>query len=136
MSPRLKAFMREYLPVWYLAVAADWLQGPYVYALYEAYGYSGEEIAQLFVAGFGSSMLFGTFLGSLADSWGRKRSCLLYCAMYILSCLTKHYKNYLVLMLGRVTGGIATSILFSGFETWMVVKSKRASPQPHQNVTA
>mmetsp|Transcript_3599 Transcript_3599/g.9058 ORF Transcript_3599/g.9058 Transcript_3599/m.9058 type:complete len:486 (-) Transcript_3599:121-1578(-) len=120
LCPRFKAFMYEYLSVWYLAVAADWLQGPYVYALYEAYGYSGQEIAQLFVAGFGSSMIFGTFVGSLADSWGRKRSCLLYCVLYIISCLTKHYNNYLVLMFGRVTGGIATSILFSGFETWMV----------------
>eukprot|EP00971_Amphidinium_carterae_P217813 4323861-Amphidinium_carterae.1 len=41
---RFKAFMYEYLSVWYLAVAADWLQGPYVYALYEAYGYSGQEL--------------------------------------------------------------------------------------------
>mmetsp|Transcript_64099 Transcript_64099/g.119169 ORF Transcript_64099/g.119169 Transcript_64099/m.119169 type:complete len:482 (+) Transcript_64099:89-1534(+) len=120
LCPRFKSFMNEYLSVWYLAVAADWLQGPYVYALYEAYGYTGQEIAQLFVAGFGSSMVFGTFVGSLADSWGRKRSCLLYCVLYIISCITKHYNNYMVLMFGRVTGGIATSILFSGFETWMV----------------
>jgi hypothetical protein len=45
----------------------DWLQGPYVYALYEHYGYSPAQIGQLFIAGFGSSMLFGTFVGALAD---------------------------------------------------------------------
>ena len=43
----------------------------------------------LFVAGFGSSMFFGTFIGSLADRLGRKRFCLLYAALYIASCLTK-----------------------------------------------
>jgi hypothetical protein len=47
---------------------ADWLQGPYVYALYESYGYDSSDIAKLFITGFGSSMIFGTFVGSLADS--------------------------------------------------------------------
>lgn len=46
---------------------ADWLQGPYVYALYESYGFGIKEIAELFVAGFGSSMIFGTIVGGLAD---------------------------------------------------------------------
>jgi len=47
--------------------AGDWLQGPYVYYLYSTYGYGKGEIGQLFIAGFGSSMLFGTIVGSLAD---------------------------------------------------------------------
>lgn len=120
MTPEFKKFMWTYLTVWYIAVAADWLQGPYVYALYAAYGFPSHKIAELFVAGFGASMVFGTFVGSLADSWGRKRCCILYCILYILSCMTKHFNNYGILMVGRVTGGIATSLLFSCFETWMV----------------
>merc|ERR1719215_2125871 len=44
----------------------------------------------------------------------------MYCVLYILSCMTKHFKHYGILMLGRVTGGIATSMLFSCFECWMV----------------
>lgn len=38
-----------------------------MYALYELYGYSPKQIGQLFIAGFGSSLVFGTFIGSLAD---------------------------------------------------------------------
>ena len=34
-------------------------------------------------AGFGSSMVFGTFIGSLADKMGRKNFCILYAAFYI-----------------------------------------------------
>jgi len=120
LTPEFKSFMWTYLIVWYIAVAADWLQGPYVYALYAAYGFPGHEIAQLFVAGFGASMVFGTFVGSLADVWGRKRCSILYCVLYIVSCCTKHSNDYWILIAGRVTGGIATSILFSCFETWMV----------------
>ncbi len=47
--------------------AGDWLQGPYVYALYEHYGFKVGDIGRLFIAGFGSSMIFGTIVGSLAD---------------------------------------------------------------------
>lgn len=48
-------------------VAGDWLQGPYVYALYQYYGFDVKDIGRLFIAGFGSSMIFGTIVGSLAD---------------------------------------------------------------------
>jgi len=109
-----------YLAVWYTCVAGDWLQGPYVYALYDAYGFSRHEISHLFVAGFGASMVVGTFVGSLADKIGRKRGCQLYCVLYIASCMTKHFASYWILMVGRITGGIATSLLFSGFESWLV----------------
>ncbi len=45
----------------------DWLQGPHVYALYQSYNMTKHEIEILFIAGFGSSMLFGTIVGSFAD---------------------------------------------------------------------
>lgn len=48
-------------------LASDWLQGPYVYALYESYGFEKKDIGVLFIAGFLSSAVFGTFVGSLAD---------------------------------------------------------------------
>lgn len=120
MSDEQSGLAKSYLAVWYICVAGDWLQGPYVYALYDAYGFPRSEIAQLFVAGFGASMVFGTFVGSWTDTIGRKRACQLYCILYILSCGTKHFNHYWVLMVGRITGGIATSLLFSAFESWLV----------------
>ncbi len=62
-----------------VVMASDWLQGPYVYALYKDYGFSKLAIGQLFVAGFSSSMIFGTFVGSLADKMGRRRLALFFC---------------------------------------------------------
>jgi MFS family permease len=118
-----KHLRRKYLIVYYLAMAGDWLQGPYVYALYSSYGIAHKDIAVLFVAGFGSSMVFGTFIGAMADSHGRKRSACLYASLYIASCCTKHFNNYWILMLGRILGGISTSILFSAFESWVVSES-------------
>ncbi|KAI1710571.1 sugar-tranasporter, 12 TM domain-containing protein [Ditylenchus destructor] len=63
---------KSYLTVYLLGVAGDWLQGPYVYALYEAYGMSKHQIELLFIAGFASSLVFGTFIGSIADKYGRR----------------------------------------------------------------
>ncbi len=51
---------------------------------------------------------------------GRKKAALLYVVTYTLSCFTKHSPDYWVLMVGRVLGGIATSLLFSAFESWVV----------------
>lgn len=119
------SYQFRYLFVWFLAITADWLQGPYVYALYASYGYTGPEIARLFVAGFGSSMLCGLFIGSVADAWGRKFCALLYCVLYLTACVTKHTDDYYLLMLGRVLGGAATSLLFSTFECWMVAEHRR-----------
>lgn len=114
------AFRTNYLVVYALMMAGDWLQGPYVYALYKHYGYGTGDIGKLFIAGFGSSMIFGTIVGSLADRYGRKLAGLTYVATYIASCITKHWSDYGVLMLGRFFGGIATSLLFTAFESWLV----------------
>eukprot|EP00933_Yihiella_yeosuensis_P074569 TRINITY_DN8352_c2_g1_i1.p1 TRINITY_DN8352_c2_g1~~TRINITY_DN8352_c2_g1_i1.p1 ORF type:complete len:519 (-),score=52.73 TRINITY_DN8352_c2_g1_i1:270-1826(-) len=115
-------FQATYLAVWSLCVGADWLQGPYVYALYQAYGYQKDDIAKLFLAGFGASAICSCFVGSFVDSFGRKRSCMAYCLLYMVSCFTKHFQSYWILMIGRITGGFATSLLFSSFECWMVAE--------------
>lgn len=95
-----------------------------------------------YIVGFGASVLFGTFMGPLADRFGRKRLCLVFCGVYSLCCLTKISPNFWWLFVGRFfgsfsnakfyinyskihsipffPGGISTSILFSTFEAWYV----------------
>lgn len=48
-----------------------------------------------------------------------------YCITYMLSCVTKHSSEYKILMLGRILGGIATSLLFSAFESWLVAEHNK-----------
>ena len=121
-SNAFKAFRNNYLVVYSLMMAGDWLQGPYVYALYQYYGYDRGAIGKLFIAGFGSSLVFGTLAGTLVDKHGRKAGGLAYVLTYTASCVTKHWSNYSVLMLGRLLGGVATSLLFSTFEAWLVAE--------------
>lgn len=115
-----RRFQRTFLTVYLMAQGADWLQGPHVYALFSSYGMTSKQINQLFVVGFGSSMVFGTVVGSFADKLGRKFNCILYGILYGVDCLAKHVPSYWVLMCGRFAGGMATSILFSAFESWVI----------------
>ncbi|KRY75203.1 Major facilitator superfamily domain-containing protein 5 [Trichinella pseudospiralis] len=115
----LAKFQWKFLRVYLLAVAGDWLQGPHVYALYQSYGMQKHEIELLFAVGFGSSMLFGTVVGAFADTVGRKKICILYGILYALSCITKHSDDFWILLIGRFLGGIATSLLYSAFESWL-----------------
>ncbi|KAI6214191.1 hypothetical protein M3Y94_00239000 [Aphelenchoides besseyi] len=124
-NPQFNSFQRTYLLVYLLAIAGDWLQGPHVYALYESYGMSKHRIELLFIAGFGSSLIFGTFIGSIADKYGRKANVFLYAILYGCSCVTKHFNNFYILALGRFFGGVATSILFSAFESWLVCEHNK-----------
>jgi len=121
----LARFQRLYLPGFLLAMLADWLQGPFVYALYQGYGIDRAHNGYLFVGGFGASALFGTVVGSLADKFGRKRYAILYCMIYFGHCATKHWNYFGILMIGRILGGISTSLLFSVFDSWLVSESQR-----------
>jgi MFS family permease len=55
-----------------------------------------------------------------ADRYGRRRLCLVFTATYTLSCATKMIRPLPSLVLGRLLGGLSTSILFSVFESWLV----------------
>lgn len=77
-------------------------------------------MAALYAAGFVSGGVSASFAGGLADRLGRKRACLLYCGLYVVTCLTMLSNNLLVLFLGRLCGGVGTTLLFSVFEAWMV----------------
>mmetsp|Transcript_104244 Transcript_104244/g.290380 ORF Transcript_104244/g.290380 Transcript_104244/m.290380 type:complete len:482 (-) Transcript_104244:53-1498(-) len=128
----LGKLQKSYIVVYLCAIMADWLQGPFVYALYSSYGISRSDNAMLFVAGFGSSALFGTFVGSMADQYGRRNFAGLYCLLYMVSCLTKHFNSFGVLMVGRITGGIATSLLYSVFDSWLVSELNEHGFGPEQ----
>lgn len=119
-TPAFAAFQRNFLVVYLLMMAADWMQGPYVYRLYAHYGFSRTDNGVLFIAGFGASLLFGTWVGPIADRYGRRFACIMYGIVYALSCATKHFPHFGILMVGRLLGGIATSLLWSVFESWMV----------------
>ncbi|KAL2020423.1 hypothetical protein VTK56DRAFT_8466 [Thermocarpiscus australiensis] len=129
-----------FLTVYALAMASDWLQGPHLYPLYRDEHRLDDDILpqaslipSLFATGFLAAAAAGALAGRLADARGRKRACLVFCGVYAASCLLTAggvpliipTNDVRVLFLGRVLGGVGTSLLFCGFESWLVGEVKR-----------
>ncbi|KAF2648245.1 DUF791-domain-containing protein [Lophiostoma macrostomum CBS 122681] len=116
-------FKKIYFGVYGLAVGADWLQGPYLYAHYRnTLGLPESTVAALFSTGFVSAAVVATFSGTLADRYGRARACTIFCILYSLSCFSMLSSDLVALFLGRILGGVSTTLLFSVFEAWMVAE--------------
>eukprot|EP01083_Nonionella_stella_P293283 997351_1 len=130
-----KSFQIKFAIVFLTAMFADWMTGAYLYKLYAAYLRKGgnedtAQIAILYMVGFASSAFVSSFIGSLADKFGRKKMCLLFCVTYATCALVKHINNYKVLLLARFLGGLSTSILFSCFESWMISEHHKRGFKP------
>ena len=59
---------------------ADWLQGTNMYTLYQSYGV---DVGTLFLTGFSSAAIFGTFLGLFVDRFGRRNGCIVFCLLEV-----------------------------------------------------
>ena len=79
-----RAFQMQYITVYLLIMLADWLQGTHMYTLYTSYGFTGADVGTLFVTGFTSSLIFGTFLGLYVDKYGRKLGCIVFCVLEVI----------------------------------------------------
>jgi len=119
----IRKFKLDFFLVYGLAMAADWLQGPHIYAIYKYdKGIPETMVAALYASGFVAGALSATFAGQLADRYGRRLCCLLYCASYMLTCASMLSNTFWVLLLGRLCGGVSTTLLFSVFEAWMITE--------------
>ncbi|KAF9009908.1 hypothetical protein BDQ17DRAFT_1387989 [Cyathus striatus] len=123
----------KYLVVYGTVMGADWLQGPYLYTLYrEEYDFPERLVALFFVTGFVSAGVAAPIVGVLADQYGRRKLCLSFCILYSTACLLITVPKFPALLLGRVLGGISTSILFSCFEAWAISSSTSLLLPPQQ----
>lgn len=120
-NPAFERFQKQYLGVYFIILFADWLQGTNMYTLYQSYQVN---ISALFLTGFLSSAFFSTFIGEYVDTMGRKKAILLYCILEIAINAMEHVNSLTILMIGRVLGGLSTSLLFSAFESWMVTQHR------------
>ncbi|CAM9531165.1 unnamed protein product [Scytosiphon promiscuus] len=121
-TTRFRRFQYKYLVVYLTVMLADWLQGTNMYTLYQSYGV---DVGTLFLTGFSSAAVFGTFLGLFVDRFGRRNGCIVFCLLEVAINVMEHIPDMRLLLLGRVLGGISTSLLFSAFESWMVSEHRK-----------
>ena len=120
VSAEYAQFRFHYLSVYALVLMSDWLQGAYSYSLYKSHGHDLDTISYLFIVGFLSSAVCGVVAGSWMDYLGRKKTCLLFCIIYTAACLCITSSSLNINYVGRVCGGLGTSLLWSAFESWVI----------------
>ena len=123
-DPQAVSLQRRFLAVFWLFRLADWLQGPYFVEVYTSKMVGGLPmdmgmISKLFLMGFGTTAVLGPFVGNWVDKYGRKKGSIAYALFYIGAALAVRSNKLAVLFLGRVLGGIGTSLLFSAPEAWL-----------------
>lgn len=128
----VKSLQARFLIVFWLLRIADWLQGPYFYEVYSSKPFvtlpfssnpmkmSMALVSQLFLIGFATTGIFGPYMGRFIDTVGRKKGTLLYTLLYALGAYSTTSSSLAVLVLGRIAGGLGTSLLFSAPEAWLV----------------
>jgi len=121
----VRSLQLRFLLVFWLLRMADWLQGPYFYEVYSSKLINGlpvslDMVSKLFLVGFATTGIFGPFIGRLVDSQGRKLGTLAYVLLYSLGALSTKSSQLSTLLLGRIAGGLGTSLLFSAPEAWLV----------------
>ncbi|CAN0136093.1 unnamed protein product [Phaeothamnion confervicola] len=119
---RFRRFQLTYLAPFLTVMLSDWLQGTNMYTLYQSYDVN---VGALFLTGFSSSAVFGTFLGHFVDRFGRRAGCMTFCVLELVINALEHFPSMPLLLAGRVLGGMSTSLLFSAFESWMVSEHRR-----------
>ena len=121
----VKTLQAKFLIVFWLMRMADWLQGPYFYEVYSSKIINGlpvsfDLVSKIFLVGFATTGIFGPFIGRFVDTIGRKAGTLAYAALYTIGALSTRSALLPLLLLGRVAGGLGTSLLFSAPEAWLV----------------
>jgi MFS family permease len=91
-------------------------------------GLAEEVVAALFMTGFLAGAVSASFTGKLADRYGRRAACLAFCITYSISCLALISNDIIILFLGRVLGGVSTTLMYSVFESWMVTEYNKTLP--------
>ena len=125
MPAEMRSLQIRFLSVFWMMRMADWLQGPYFYEVYASKVIAGAQVSldmvsKFFLVGFGVTGLLGPVVGKLVDNQGRRAGTIAFALLYTIGALSTKSSLLWVLLLGRVAGGIGTSLLGSAPESWLV----------------
>jgi len=117
----------KFLLCFQMAKAADWCLGPFMYEFFQSYHLLEPEIlAKLVALSFLSSLFFGPFVvGYLNDKSDKKLPCIVFGVSLAFSCLIRQIKNPIMLVLGQVSYGFCSPLLYTSFENWFVGETNR-----------
>ncbi|KAJ4385760.1 hypothetical protein N0V93_010191 [Gnomoniopsis smithogilvyi] len=106
-------------------MSPEWFSGPYLWSLLrDEKGLAESVVVALYATAYTSAAVSALIVGFLADRFGRRKACLAQCVIHSAACLTVILGGTClpVLFLGRVLAGMALTLLWTVFESWMVTE--------------
>jgi len=122
----VRALTRRYVVVYALGTFGDWIQGAYLYAAYRRHGLAKRDIGGVYVLGYVVSATIGTSIASVGDAVGHRGLVVAYGTLYAASCVLLRSSSWSAILMSRVLGGVAYSLLFSSFESWVITEADEA----------
>lgn len=122
---QVSSFRWTFLSIYLVVMAPEWLSGPYLWSLLrDDKGLPESTVVALYATAYTSAAVSALVVGFLADRFGRRKACLAQCAIHSAACLTVIFGGEClpVLFLGRVLAGMALTLLWTVFESWMVTE--------------
>ncbi|KAI1134024.1 MFS general substrate transporter [Hypoxylon sp. FL0543] len=118
-----KKFLRTFMRVYLVVMGSEWLQGPYIYSLFrEEKALEEREVATLYIATYVSAALSAFLTGYMADRFGRRTACLVFCGIHSLASVSVKFDAMWILLAGRILSGIGLNLLWTSFESWMITE--------------
>ncbi|KAI8623678.1 MFS general substrate transporter [Xylariaceae sp. FL1651] len=126
-----KKFRRTFFQVYLLVMGSEWLQGPFMYSLFRNEKNLDEAtVATLYISTYVAAAASAFFTGYLTDKFGRRTACLAFCGIHSLAAVSVCFDQVVVLIPGRVLGGVGLTLLWTAFESWMIAEyNDRGLPQ-------
>ncbi|KAI0509326.1 hypothetical protein F5B22DRAFT_638143 [Xylaria bambusicola] len=123
LGDEAREFRRTFLRVYLLVIGSEWLQNPFMYSLFRTEKTLDEAtVAALYSSTYVAAAVSALFTGYLTDRFGRRRACLVFCGIHSLAAVSVCFDQLPILVLGRVLGGVALTLLWTAFESWLVAE--------------
>lgn len=122
---QVSSFRLTFLTIYILVMTPETLAGPYLWSLLrDDKGLPETTVVALFATAYASAAFSALGVGFLADMFGRRKACLVQCVFHMGACLTVAFGGRClpVLFVGRVFAGVALTLLWTVFESWMVTE--------------
>ncbi|KAI8944965.1 hypothetical protein F4801DRAFT_594519 [Xylaria longipes] len=123
LEDEAREFQRTFLRVYLLVIGSEWLQNPFMYSLFRNEKTLDEStVSTLYISTYLSAAVSAFFTGYLTDRFGRRRACLVFCGIHSLAAISVCFDALPILIAGRVLGGVALTLLWTAFESWMIAE--------------
>ena len=116
----------RYLIAYLCTRSSIWAKAPYMYLLFNKYhGFTISEIGVLYIIDGISALVFGPITGDLADKYGRRLFCILYCLCGILSQTLRVTGNIPLAYFSQIITGFAAGLISTTFESWINFEAEK-----------